>query len=406
MAVAGLRGTGDWGTDERPKNFRETILFLNPNGDSPLTALIAKAKSESVNDPEFNWWEETHSLVRLQVNGALLIGDTAFVVDNGLNGTTAQDLKPGDLLLVEKAGSAMGQSYTCEIVQVATVTSATAFTVTRGVAGTTAAAIADDAYLTQIGSAFGEGTDSADPNTRNPTKQNNYCQIFKDSYEITGTALQTHARTGDAKKNDRLRKMFAHSRSMEMAFLWGVPSETTAANGKPLRYTGGLLHFLSTNSRMKTYTSAVSDINTLFDDLEDIFDYTPDEPGASDERLILCGNGFLTKVNKLAKASSDVNFNGVVKTYGMKMVEMIIPQGRFFLKTHPLMNQSPEWRHNAFVVNGSGLRYRYVRGRDTKSEDITQTNGKDAEKGQWMGECGLEPHHMQTMKYLGNINQA
>ena len=24
--VAGLRGTGDWGTDERPKNFRESIL--------------------------------------------------------------------------------------------------------------------------------------------------------------------------------------------------------------------------------------------------------------------------------------------------------------------------------------------------------------------------------------------
>lgn len=27
MAVAGLRGTGDWATDERPKNFREMILW-------------------------------------------------------------------------------------------------------------------------------------------------------------------------------------------------------------------------------------------------------------------------------------------------------------------------------------------------------------------------------------------
>lgn len=26
-ALAGLRGTGDWGTDERPKNFREYILW-------------------------------------------------------------------------------------------------------------------------------------------------------------------------------------------------------------------------------------------------------------------------------------------------------------------------------------------------------------------------------------------
>ena len=27
MAVAGLRGTGDWAADERPKNFREMILW-------------------------------------------------------------------------------------------------------------------------------------------------------------------------------------------------------------------------------------------------------------------------------------------------------------------------------------------------------------------------------------------
>jgi hypothetical protein len=33
---AGVRATDDWGTDERPKSFRETILFLNPNGKSPL----------------------------------------------------------------------------------------------------------------------------------------------------------------------------------------------------------------------------------------------------------------------------------------------------------------------------------------------------------------------------------
>lgn len=53
-AVAGLRGTGDWGTDERPKNFREYILWRNPNGDTPLTALMAKTGKESVDDPEFS----------------------------------------------------------------------------------------------------------------------------------------------------------------------------------------------------------------------------------------------------------------------------------------------------------------------------------------------------------------
>lgn len=54
-AIAGLRGTGDWATDERPKNFREYILFRNPNGTAPLFAMTAKMKKETVDDPEFSW---------------------------------------------------------------------------------------------------------------------------------------------------------------------------------------------------------------------------------------------------------------------------------------------------------------------------------------------------------------
>ena len=64
--IPGLRGTGDWGTDERPKSFRETILWLDPNGDSPLTALMGQATSENVDDPEFSWWEEENQQARIQ----------------------------------------------------------------------------------------------------------------------------------------------------------------------------------------------------------------------------------------------------------------------------------------------------------------------------------------------------
>lgn len=52
-AFLGMRGTGSWATDQRPKNYRETILFLYPNGTAPLTAIMSKLKSERVDDPEF-----------------------------------------------------------------------------------------------------------------------------------------------------------------------------------------------------------------------------------------------------------------------------------------------------------------------------------------------------------------
>jgi hypothetical protein len=54
-AVAGLRGTGDWGTDERPKDFREYILWRNPNGGTPITGLMSKTGKDKTTDPEFAW---------------------------------------------------------------------------------------------------------------------------------------------------------------------------------------------------------------------------------------------------------------------------------------------------------------------------------------------------------------
>ena len=52
----GMRGTGDWATDQRPYNWRDAILMLYPNGDAPLTAIMAKMKSEKTDDPQYHWW--------------------------------------------------------------------------------------------------------------------------------------------------------------------------------------------------------------------------------------------------------------------------------------------------------------------------------------------------------------
>src|SRR5580765_8833271 len=79
--IAGLRGTGDWGTDERPKDFRENILFFNPNGEAPIFALTAKAGKRVVKDPEFAWWCEGNALVRLQTTAPTYTAtDTLFTI--------------------------------------------------------------------------------------------------------------------------------------------------------------------------------------------------------------------------------------------------------------------------------------------------------------------------------------
>lgn len=400
--IAGLRGTGDWAADQRPKNFREMILWLDPNGEAPLTALLSKMASESVDDAEFNWWEEPLGHVRVQcadVGGIDNVTTTLTVAaeDDDANPPLSgfKALVKGDLLLVEDN---TGQG---EIVAVTATPSSTSVTIQRGVAGSTAAAIAQDAFLTKIGNAFEEGSKAPVATNRNPKKLTNFCQIFKTVYDITETASRTRLRTGDPVKNDKKRKMFDHSRDLEMAFMFGRAFETTGDNGKPLRYTGGLNSFISTNRTVFSGGGTTFTEDNFIDALAPLFDHRGE--GSGNERIAFVGNGGLNAVNKLARtsASTRVNFNGTVKAYGMKLQEWIIPQGTLFLRTHPLMNIHPVFKYSAFVVNPRGLIYRHLR--DTDFKDNIQDNDEDTKKGQWLTECGLEVHHEKTMGYFGNM---
>lgn len=393
---AGLRGSGSFGADERPKNFREMILWMNPNGTAPLFALTAKAKTEKVDDPEFNWWEEVNTICRVRLNDATNMNDTdtAVVVDSG-----ALELIPGDILQVETAET---QAYGQELVRVTAVTSDTAFTIARGVAGSAAAAIPDNTYFTRIGNAQSEGNRSIASSSSNPTKLTNYCQIFKTPYQITKTALATKFRTGDPKKNEQKRKSFQHAEKIEQALLWGKAYETTdATNGNmPLRYTGGLRHFITSH---RTVFSADPTVDTFLSAVYPVFDY--DAGGAGDERIVFCGNGALNYLNKLVRSetNSRVTFDKVIEYYGMKLQRWVIPQGTLYLKSHPLMNVHPVYQYSMFVVNPAGITYRPLTGRDTKLEKDIQENDADYIKDQWLTEAGFEFHHERTFAYIGGF---
>jgi len=395
LSVAGLRGTGDWGTDERPKNFREMILWRRPNGQAPLTALLSKTKSQKTDDPEFAWWEEELNALRVTVNftTGFSTTDTSITITSG-----GLDLVAGDVLLIEKA---ITTAYNHELVLVSSITSDTVIVIQRGAAGSTAAPLLNTIAMTKIGNTFEEGSISPNASTRNPAKLNNYAQIFKTAYRITNTAKLTHARTGPALNNDKKRKMFDHSVALELAFLFGKRNETTGAAGKPLRYTGGMLYMLSqyASTRITAYTTTPTESN-LLDAIYPIWDYSSD---AGDQRVAFGGNGALNSLNKLARQSSStrINFNGVVTVYGMKLQEWNFPQGVLYLKTHPLFNTHARFTNDMFIFDPSTLIYRYMR--DTKSQDNIQANDADEEKGQWLTECGLEMEHAKTTAWVSNF---
>lgn len=398
MAVAGLRGTGDWATDERPKNFREMILWRNPNGQTPLTALLSKMKTEKTDDPEFAWYEEELNALRLTVNfpTGYSTTDTSIAVTS--NVTDATDVVAGDVFLVEKT---LTSSYNNEVVVASANGASGSVTVSRAQSGTAAAPIGNGTFMTKIGNVFAEGTGAPAASTRNPTKCMNLCQIFKTTYDITNTAKGTRTRTGDPIKNDKKRKMFDHSVAQEMAFLFGKRHETTGSNGKPLRFTGGLLWFLSQYApSMITVFSTTPTETTFTDAIYKVFDYNS---GAGDERIVLAGNGFLNGLNKLAasQARTRVNFNGIVDVYGMKLQRWVLPQGTIYVKSHPLFNVHARFNNDACILDPSSMKLRTFR--DTNFKDNIQANDADETKGQWLTEAGLELEHAKTMGWISNF---
>lgn len=406
-AVAGLRGSGDWATDERPKNFREMILWRNPHGSAPIFALMSRVKKESVNDPEFSWWDEPTGILRLRVNGALSAGDLTFVVDSSDPSATspgnvwgvATHLKAGDLLLVEPATD--HATYDHEIVEVVSVASETQFVVKRGRAGTTAASIADNLMLLHMGSAYEEGSAAADAVSRNPIKYYNYTQIWKTTYELTSTAEKTKTRTGDPVSNDKKRKTFDHARAIEMSLLWGVRNETTGPNGKPLRTMNGIRKQIPSDTT--TIFGSSTTVSTFLDAVYPVFDF--DSP-AGDERIGFCGNNGLNILNKMVQtdSSTQIQWGGVVKQFGMTFREFLMPQGRLLMRTHPLLNQNALYRDSMFIIDFSALKWRPLAGRDTKFQDNIQNKDEDLRRGQWLTEAGLEMEYGGlTCGYLGAI---
>lgn len=399
MAFAGLRGTGSWGTDERPKNFREMILWKNPNGSAPLFALMAKTKKENVDDPEFSWWEEALRPVRLSVNYSTgySSSDNTIVVDADDGAAVSGGLRvvAGDVLQIEKTETA---TYDAELVLVSSVTSDTTIVIKRGIAGSSGASLADNVFLTKIGNAYEEGSLSPDISNRNPTKKTNYVQIFKTAVGLTNTASKTYARTGDAWTNDKKRKMFDHSNAIEFALLFGRNHEDTSGTF-PKRYTAGLRKQVTTNV---TIFSTTPTEDTLLSAIYPVFNFSAGG-GAGDQRLILAGNVFLNSLNKLARSSTNsrITFDGVVKVYGMSLQRWITPQGEFLIKTHPLMNLHGKYSSYGFIIDPTGLVWRPMR--DTKFEDNIQAPDADLRKGQWLTEAGLEVQHEETMGILGNV---
>jgi hypothetical protein len=223
----------------------DEILLLNQH-QTPLLNLLGF--SEAVTQTSHQWFEDEVYADETKVNGAKLVSDTSVVVVDGSIFRANDIIKIGEELL--------------KVTAVATNT----LTVVRGYAGTTAAAIADQA---KVEFQFVEGVEGADARAaryKARTAKSNKTMIFDDSIEISGTAQAvTQYGISDLYEYEKQKKQLELALQLEKALINGVAYE----NGQT-RQMAGVRSFIQSN--VTDASNGAVSANLLNDSLQAIYE--------------------------------------------------------------------------------------------------------------------------------------
>jgi len=422
--VLGMRGTGGWEGDERPKDWRELILYLYPNGRAPLTAILAKMKSERTYDVDFNWWtqtlpEQAGAITGLYTESGL---STAYVSGGAAGDTvyakvaavTVSEFRIGHQVLlrdsddpnVDVNGKVTGRVS-------AGASSYIAVKLLEADDNSTLHDLSDADRILVIGNINPEGGEIPPAVSYDPVKVYNRTQIWRNSLDATRTALQTKYRTGDKYKELKRQTLELHSVEMEKSYLWSIRSENLNANGQNEGTTMGLIPCIKQYApgNVDDYTlnatyNGVSWVDGGEDwldaQLETVFRY------GRIRRAAFVGTGTLLGMKRLAKAGAVVNITTNVIEYGIEVRTYHHVQGILDLILHPLFSHEPSCRNSMVIFEPENLVNRPIQDTKFYPDGDRNRSGRykvDGLKEEFLTESGLEFHHPITFGYLNGFNQ-
>lgn len=365
MSVKGVFASDQNIVGSRKGDFASGVLMTMPTGSAPLLALSSGMESQDATDTVVTWFEENHLSGRINItNDAALT--TTIVVDD------ASQVVAGVVYMVESSG---------EYIYVESVSGST-LTVTRGFGGTT---ITDtDGSVTnepmqRISSAQEEGSSKPVAIANLGFPRFNYMQIFRNAWDVTGTARAVQYQTGDLVAKNKRDAGIYHAEDMERAMIWGVQA-IGIQNSKPFRTMSGIQQQITTNVTTQGANTTWTEIDQF---LQDVF--ARNIKGKPNERIAFCGNTVLQVLNLIARTDGNMTQINLVPgqtDFGMKITKWMTPYGDVSLLTHPLFNESPLWTKDMMVLHPGAMRTRYLRRthEDTNDRDGTRA-GADADFG-------------------------
>lgn len=422
----GMRGTEDWGDNVRPKSWRDMILYLYPNGQAPLTAMLAKMSKEKTEDAEFNWWTQTLAAIGVDLTNVYTdVGLSSAYTGSGVNGDTlyiklaeadAKKFRAGHEVLFR-----MKEDSTLDCVGKVTgrtlngASSHLSVRLLEDDDNSSSNDISSADRLLLIGNINSEGAEMPESIALDPVKFYNLTQIWRTPLSITRTARKTKLRTGDAYQKAKREALEMHSIEMEMSMLFSIRTESTGTNGMPERTTMGLQAAIRSGApaniddyRLNADFAGDTWLASGEEWLDAYFEQLSRWGAGLDGMLAFCGSGALLGINKLAKASGQIQLQPTTTSYGLKVNTWTTPFGDIALKQHPLFNYEETLRHAIMLFKPTNLNQQIVDDTTFYADGEKQNTGHnriDGTKEEYLTELGLEYHHPETMGMMYGVGK-
>jgi len=387
MAIKGLFLSNAGVVSDRIGDFAGALLQLHAGGTAPLLAISSGMESEEGGDTVFAWFEETKITGRTNV----VSGGTTTSVTVG----DASSYVAGTVLLVEETGEVM----------LVTAEASNVLTVIRGIGGTAIVSLTGSHNVVKIGSAFEEASSMPVAVMNQGVVYTNYQQIFRNSWSVSGTAKVVSFHTGDKVAKSKREAAGFHAEDIERAMLWGV-KHVGSLNSKPFFMMDGILQQIKARGGKVRAQATNVTMAEFRDFLRDI--YSTNIRGMPNERIAFGGNIALQTLNESARKDGVHQFETGETAFGLKFTKFVSAFGDLTILTHPLMNESPLWQKELYVLHPGAIKTRWLRRtfRDDHDKSGSRSNGKDADEGVITSQTSVKVLGAQTMGIYTGIDTS
>lgn len=362
-------------------------IFQNSKLSPLYSLLLQNGKVIEEDNGKFEW-------VRTKLNSPVFkvapAGDsdtTLTVVDDSR--IKADFLEIGSIIKCKKTGEQM---------RVTNIENKT-LTVTREYGITTKQAIVQDdgtnATFIVLARIFEEGSKAPEGTIITRETIYNYCQIFRKTLNITRRKLEQKGyaddgETAEAKRvAERNKILRLHQNDIENALLLGeMKFDNTGEEDAYL--TGGVMQFIQTN--VETITQADKfKVGTITEMLGKMADKQ-----ASGDKILLCGSGFLNKLNDNAIKTFAGGAGAVLEKYGVAVKSITTDYGNLDIMYDPILSNI--YNNTGIFLDMDNIYLHSIK--ETTLETNIQTEGYDGIKDTYLTDVGLEITNEETCGIL------